>query len=268
MDFSAITESQRYKTDVGHQKMPRWLYFFPPAWIVMALWFVVRIPFYAKAQYERIEVLAAFAKANHFRYETVAPTTNATLQPGAALHLPYEVITIDRVVDRMQGTLRGMPFEYIAASVKITSPLPDANKGYGMPVAVTFFRLGVPSRMPRLYVQPKQGFHRGVKLPVTDFQKPWEYTLEGNFPAHYRVIGERDERLDIYTVLSPEVMLQLVEHAFYDIWMHDTEMLLVGYGAGRADYFTQLPVAFATVDMLASEIDRIARALRQAEPLK
>jgi hypothetical protein len=262
-DYSAITLSPQYKADKSKKRLPLWLQLFPPMWPLMVVWFVVRIPALAARQKKRIAALAAFAKANNFTYQNVAATagTTATLMP-ASFDLPYESVVVDRTLDRITGELHGMSFSYTCASVKLVSPLTSKKQQHNVPVAATFFRMRVPATLPRLYIQPKFGYHRGVKLPATAFAHPHNYVLEGNFIDFYTIMGERDERLDIYMVLSPEVMEALVEHSFYDIWMHDNEITLVGYGAGREQYFAQAPIAFTVAAMLAADVDRIARALR------
>jgi hypothetical protein len=265
-DFSAITGSPRYQADLQAKRVPRWLYWLPPLWPLLLLWFIVRIPLLAAQQRERQTALATFATQNRFFYQGIAAQVGEVqgLAKAQSLHLPYEVITIGRIMDRMVGTLRGMTFEYVSATVKLAL-LGKDRPGSGLPVAVTFFRMQLPVRVPRLYIESRTGYHRGEKLPSAGFNKPYSYVLEGNFRNYYNVIGEKDERLDIYQVLTPEVMQALVDHAFYDIWLHDQELLLVAYGAGRQQYFQRTPTACSTALLLTREIDRLSRAFRHTE---
>lgn len=233
----------------------------------MLVWFLVRIPALIVRQQQRSQALAAFAAANDFSYQgaKVSLQGRPAIATGSILNLPYESITVDRVLDRLSGTLRGLPFEYTSTTVKLVNPLNNKKWQRSMPVAVIFFRLGVPADMPRLYLEPKDGYHKGIKLPATLFKDPWRYVLEGNFRDHYTIIGERQQRVDVLTVLSPEVMEALISHAFYDIWMHDNEIVLIGYGAGREQYFKHLVAAFTVSNMLTAQVDRISRALHRAK---
>ncbi len=264
MDYSIITNSARYQADKNKKKLPVWLQLLPPVWVLAIVWFFVRIPLLLARQKERSTLLGDFAAAHSMTYRSIATDVGKQQSLGFAslLSMPYESVKIDRVADRIMGNIGNMPFEYTAASVKLVNPLNNKKDARGIPITTTFFRLRVPVDLPNVYLQPKFGFHRGVHVPPSGFEHPHKYVLEGNFVNFYDVIGERDERLDIYQVLSPEVMEALVEHSFYDIWLHGREIVLVGYGAGREQYFTQLPIAFTVATMLTRDVDRIARALR------
>ncbi len=266
IDFSRLTQSPRFRADLPAHRLPTWLHFFPPFWIVAIVWFVARIPVLMVHQKQRQSALAAFARDNHFGYVGVGPGSGSasSLTSGATLQLPYEVVTISRVLDRLTGKLRDLPFEYVCATVKLK--LASANQnGTGLPVGMSVFRLTLPEEVPRLYIEAKHGYHQGQKLPASRFARPMYYHLEGDFPSHYDVIGEKDEQLDIYMLLTPDVMSALVDNAFYDIWLHDKELLLIAYGTGRQQYFTQTPTAFQIASLLTNEIDRIARSLRHKE---
>lgn len=131
--------------------------------------------------------------------------------------------------------------------------------------SMNILRLQLPVTMPRLLANSKRNDLLGLDPTANNFVAKENYVLEGDFPTYYTVRGEQNEQIDIYSILSPEVMQALKENAHYDLWVHDAELALIDLGTD-IEYFAGLPLVFANAQLLLKEIDRLAHAIPSVNP--
>jgi hypothetical protein len=267
LDFTPITDSEPYRASQVKRKW-RWLAWMPFIWPILLCYAIIRLPVFLARQKRRVMALHQFAVLNGFHYEGVAPgDMHSQLPINPPLTLPYDVAYIKRTFDRLTGQYRGQPMVYAFALMAFGTGRSDGTRRdiRTIPVGLSVLRVQLPTDVPNLLIESRKGEYRGVRLAATVFNEPREYVLEGGFDEYYKVIGESGEQIDIFTVLTPEVMLQLTRHHNYDIWMHDRQLLLISCNSSRSTYFSSLQTMFTTLQMLGNEVDRLSRSFRKSK---
>jgi hypothetical protein len=272
LDFTTITTASPYEADrklfdtPGKKKL-KWfllLILLPPAWPFLIVWLILKLPEASRKQAARVTALQAFAGANNFTYEGTKPIwrTDAGVPLTNKPTLPYRGSELTTLSDKLAGNLDGWQFEYLAGIMRIPPARPGETRMQpnDLDRFLTIFWLHTPVAVPSLFVNSKFNNMIENKLPLAEINEPYVYRLEGDFSQYYTVTGETANQIDIYTLLTPEVMQALIAHNRYDIWFHGNDVLLITYGGSRDDYFGGLPAAFETAQTLVAEVDRFARA--------
>lgn len=206
--------------------------------------------------------LTAFAQANSFTYHEVPyMQVVGNNLPDLELTLPFKA-KLETNSGYMQGSFHNMPFEYISGGIELIDYKGfSAQSGPRETRSLTALYITLPVNMPRLYIDTKRnnvsGFEAGAGS-IDDLQK---YDLEGDFPQHYQVFAEKDDQINVLSVLTPEVMQKLLEYKYYDVWI-DGNKLVVFAMASAWEYLAGIPELFPTTEMLLREIDKIARVTR------
>lgn len=205
---------------------------------------------------ERRQAMKDFAAKNGFSHEAVKMgVVTADDEITENLDLPYKP---DRVshLDVLRGKLLGYDFSYSVSFIQ-----KKAKNGYASWPTVIFI-VNLPVQLPKVFINSKFNNMPGLGAPVINFEQAEDHYLEGDFPKYYDVRIEKSQHIDMYTVLTPEVMDVLKRNNRYDVWLNGNQLVLLTFG-DYARYFAGTPEAFANAETLMREIDKIARAIRR-----
>lgn len=123
--------------------------------------------------------------------------------------------------------------------------------------AVSFLRLDLPVKLPRLFVDSKSNnLFEASQLPH-NIGNLTKIEPEGDAYKYVDIYTEKDSEIDVLEVLSPEVLSFLVSNNEFDIWMHDNSLYIFRQGS-LINYFASIPEIFPIAESLVNEIDRIA----------
>ena len=267
IDFSPILSSARYKTDqeklkITGKQRARTIYFY-----LFLLFTVVAWPYliYKAGRYflaagstmaSRDESLRAFALANDFEYtnhiKNIQPLTEDQLVRG--MDLPFKSEYVVSMND-LQGNLLGYHFKYTLSSIGVKI----GNEVSQYPSII--FTIDLPVTLPRMFMNSKVNDMSQLDAEATNFAAAEDHQLEGNFPDYYTVRIEKNEQIDMYVTLTPEVMQTLITNNQYDVWLNGSQLMFITFG-DQARYFAGTPVVFSNAITLMKEIDKVARALR------
>lgn len=178
--------------------------------------------------------------------------SNLTVWRGTELPFAADSVV---PVSTVSGILDGHDFSYSLASIVI-------KKGRDFSQwPTTIFAIELPVAMPRMFIDSRVNNLPGLDAKAVNFVQAEDHQLEGDFPKYYSVRIEKNEHIDMYRVLTPEVMDSLKNSNHYDVWLNSNQLVLLTFG-DHARYFSGLPEAFTTARLLMREIDAIARATR------
>jgi hypothetical protein len=178
----------------------------------------------------------------------------AKLKPKAPISLPFKVTKISHAHE-LKGKIDGYPISYSMSSVYVGTEHNSSQFLYNL------FTIELPVKLPRMFLNSKSNNLRGLDAGAVNFESYQDHKLEGDFPEYYSVWIEKDEQIDMYTILTPEVMDTLKRNDMFDVWLDSNQLTLITF-ADQARYFAGTPVAFESAIVLMSEIDKIARAYR------
>jgi hypothetical protein len=270
IDFTPITNSRRYEIDrkkleVSGKKRGFiiWLYIFLIFTVIAIPFLIFRLVVYLRQSNkevgERRAALKEFAIKNGFTFENTEAWKPITDDKVATdLDLPYKA---DRVLhfDKLKGTLLGYDFAYSLSSVQ-KKDHKNSNSYTQWPT--TLFVVDLPVQLPRVFIDSKFNNLPGLDASAVNFEQAEDHALEGDFPDYYNIRIEKDQHIDMYTILTPEVMDTLKHNYKYDVWMNGHQLVLLTFG-DYPRYFAGTSEAFKNAETLMREIDKIARAVRQ-----
>ena len=292
IDYTPITNSSQYSTDLGRVNMDArkrvgeiyrniLMLVVPPLWPVGIYLYIKNNRKRQQSIDERDRLTADFAAANGFTFagrselllELLGVDKSSELNTAQAslvgrldasrvrnsAELPYifsrqdtSSSRDDAVVGReLSGTISGLAFSYQFAGLP----------GYDN-LAYILLTVDLPVTLPRMFINAKRNNLSGIDAKPNNFKRIEGRTLEGDFSQYYDVNIEKNEQIDMYTVLTPEVMDELKHNDMYDVWLNGTQLMLITFG-DEARYFAGIPSAFKHAEMLLHEVDRIARAVRK-----
>lgn len=268
VDFSAILRSPRYEAEKktvevsGKKKLKiiLILLFIPIFWIPLIIYALLKIPAGIRQQKERKAAIEAFAQANNFTYESLGAVRLGTTPQGQNFELPYNA-SVQYSNNTMTGQFQNIPFTYTNTSIELHNYTGISTTDGPPTRMLNIFKVQLPIAMPRLFADSKFNNIPGFEVKADNFGDLEEHSLEGDFPKYYSVKAERNDRIDVLGVLSPEVMQELKQNFHYDLWIHGNELQLLANGT-EIEYFAAIPLVFKNAEVLLKEIDRIARSLR------
>lgn len=267
IDLSPILQSPLYESEkktvelAGKQKAKiiYLLLFLPIFWIPLIIYALTKIPAGMRQHKQRQAAVKAFADANNFTYESLKQGLVTTQLATPNIELPYSAV-VQNATAVMTGQFIGMPFLY--TNVSIAQNYEGASSGNPQATrSLNILKVELPVIMPRLFADSKFNNIAGFELAATNFIDLEEHSLEGDFPQYYSVKAEKNDRIDVFSVLSPDVMQALKDNSHYDVWIHGNELQLLAIGT-EIEYFAAIPLVFKNAELLLKEIDLIARSLR------
>jgi hypothetical protein len=270
IDTSPITNSPQYPVDlaklpINGKKLAKKIYLIialvviPLLWPVLAFYWYTWHKKYVREQALRQAAIAEFVSKNGFSFEDRMgkwlKSASGVLMSGE-YDLPFNVVEV-LAISEMRGTANSFPFTYLLASV--ATPSHDTQPArYPMII----FSIDLPVNLPRVFMNSKHNNMPGLNAAATNFTDSEDHRLEGDFPDYYTVRAEKNERIDMYQILTPEVMQALKQHDLYDVWINGSKLVLISGVATVDHYFAGIPAVFKNAQLLMDEIDVIARALR------
>lgn len=263
LDYSAIEQSPLYEGDrkrLNKSNRRRWwkiyLLFFPPFLFGYIGYLILRLPKIYRNFNTRQSALKSFADTNGFEYEKMR-FIQSMKKPSASISLPYQV-SVSHIHSKMSGRFNGLPFIYGNAYTE------RHNSNGAMGGCISLFRVGLPIHLPKLLVNSKFNNMPVNDLKADNFTEVAGYDLEGDFSESYEVLAEKDDQINVLSILTPEVMLALKENYRFDVWINGNKLYLL-YPGLADDVFALTPKIFKTAEVLTKEIDKIARALRRQD---
>jgi hypothetical protein len=162
----------------------------------------------------------------------------------------------------MKGTFHNLPFEYISGTIELIDYKGLSSQSGSQEVRMlTALYITLPLSLPKLYIDTRRNNITGFEAKANNIEELQKYDLESDFPLYYQVFAEKNDQINVLSVLTPEVMQKLLEYKYYDVWI-DGDKLVVFAQASPFEYFAGIPEVFPTAEMLLQEIDKIARSLR------
>lgn len=264
IDFSPITQAATYESD--SRKLSRtgkstaaktWLViamiFIPPFQLVL-IYKLVR--FFLRQQKEgplRRAAIEAFCARNGFTYTNLSgkwlqgEAFEKSKRPAnfpfkAEYFLPNQEIS---------GTILGLPFWYGMGAAFVKEAQYPKN----------VFSVDLKLVLPKLYANAKSNNLAGLDASPTNFLRAAPHVLEGDFPSFYEVIIEENSQIDMYRILTPEVMDVLKRNNHYDIWINEGQLVMLTFADAEARFFAGIPEVMENATTLLKEIDQIARSL-------
>lgn len=208
------------------------------------------------------KALSDFAAQNSFTYQ-VAPYMqfNGKNLPNINLTLPFKS-KLETNSGYMTGSFHSLPFEYISGSIELIDYKGlSGQSGSQETRSLTALYITLPLVLPKLYIDTKRNNITGFEAKANNIDDLQEYHLEADFPEYYRIYAQKDDQINVLSILTPEVMQKLLERKYYDLWI-DGDKLVVFALASPFEYFAGIPEVFPTAEMLLREIDKIERSLR------
>lgn len=266
IDFSAISSCATYAQDkeklkiTGKQRGMRiWFYIILAltvvAWPYLIYEFIKYLRGSRVSNEQRNTALKEFASKNGFTFESNEGKTLIPNKPIRDMDLPFNTDFIIHV-NSLRGTFLGYKFTYSLSSVFIK---PSGGESSQWPSII--FSLELPVVLPKLFINSKSNNLPDLDAEAVNFKVAQNHELEGDFPNYYDVRIEKNEEIDMYTILTPEVMDALKNNNQYDVWLNGRQLMFITFG-DIPRYFAGTPVVFKNAEMLTKEIDKIARALR------
>jgi len=268
LDFSPITNSSIYQQDkkkleTTGKKRGLQISLILLAIIIPILWPVliyVYIKWHSKWKQEypkRSEALSEFASANGFTFKENMKDPLEGHKPEESYDLPFSVVDIINN-NELKGNLLGYPFSYTMSTV-FHFKTKQGSKQY----PYNLFTIDLPVDLPKVFINSKLNDQKFFDVQAINFKQAEDHKLEGDFPSYYNVRIEKDEQIDMYTILTPEVMDTLKRNNQFDVWLSGNQLTLITFG-DLDRYFAATPMVFENAFALMREIDRIARAIRKS----
>jgi hypothetical protein len=267
IDFGPITSTNRFLIDkeklkiTGKQRAQKiWLYIFLLITVVAWPLLIYKAVRYAKKSKievaERAACIAEFARINGFTIENSQPwkqVPDSLISQG--VDLPFKTEEILHI-NMLRGKLLGYNFTYSLSSIFVLQRGREASQWPSI-----LFTIDLPVILPRMFINSKSNNLPGLDAGAINFELSQDHALEGDFPKYYDVRIEKDQHIDMYTILTPEVMDALKNNDQYDVFLHGRQLIFITFG-DHTRYFAGIPTVFKHAEMLMSEVDKIARAIR------
>ncbi|MCW1908802.1 MAG: hypothetical protein KIH63_005685 [Candidatus Saccharibacteria bacterium] len=267
LDFGPIISTNRYLIDkeklktTGKQRALKiWLYIFLFITVVAWPYLIYKAIRYAKkskiGSAERVAYIADFARSNGFtatNSEAWKPIPDDLISTN--VDLPFKTEKIVHF-NMLRGKLLGYDFAYSLASIFVLQRGGEASQWPSI-----IFTVELPVTLPRMFINSKSNNLPGLDAEAINFELSQDHVLEGDFPKYYDVRIEKDQHIDMYTTLTPEVMDTLKSNDQYDVFLNGKQLIFITFG-DQARYFAGIPTVFTNAEMLMREIDKIARAIR------
>lgn len=267
LDFSPITNTNRYSLDkeklktTGKQRAQRiWLDIFLFMTVIAWPYLIYKVVQYSKKSKvesaERTANLAEFARLNGFTLtnsEAWKPIPDNLISHD--LDLPFKT---EKVVyfNMLRGKLLGYDFAYSLASIFVFQKGGESSQWPSI-----IFTVDLPVTLPRMFINSKSNNLPGLDANAVNFEQKQDHALEGDFPNYYDVRIEKDQHIDMYTTLTPEVMDTLKNNNQYDVFLNGKQLIFITFG-DQPRFFAGIPIVFKNAELLMKEIDKIARAIR------
>lgn len=262
IDFSSIVSSDIYKEDkkslttTGNRRAIHiWLILISfmtiIAWPILIYLAIKTFKKGQKQNTERKVSLDEFCRINNY---TFVDYRMKFIQPDVShdsINLPFDVISVIPV-KKLEGTLLGYKFTYSMVSVQLKG---DAHYPFNI------FTINLPVDLPKLYIDSKANNLKGLNPSAVNFEDRTDHNLEGDFYKYYTIRAEKNEHINMYTILTPEVMDRLKHNNSFDIWLSERQLKLITF-ADEARYYAGIPLVFENAYALMKEIDNISRSLR------
>jgi len=264
IDFSPITDTKRYLLDkeklktTGKQRAQIiWFYIFLFITVIAWPYLIYKAVRYIKKSKvesaERIACLAEYARLNGFTLSnSVAWKPIPDDMISHDLDLPFKTEKVVHL-NMLCGKLLGYDFTYSLASIYVSE---EDGKSSQWPSIV--FTIDLPVTLPRMFINSKSNNLPGLDASAVNFEQRQDHVLEGDFPNYYDVRIEKDQHIDMYTTLTPEVMDTLKNNNQYDVFLNGKQLIFITFG-DQARYFAGIPTVFKNAETLMQEIDKIAR---------
>lgn len=207
---------------------------------------------------EQMALLHEFANINGYNFVEHHKGFASTVKSNITVDLPYKYETSFPWYE-MRGGILGYPFLYAMLSTTMSPSNKDSSMTSG---TFTIFSIDLPVSFPRMFIDSKSNNLGVLDGDAVNFIQSEDHKLEGDFYQYFNVRIEKSEHIDMYRILTPEVMDFLKRNNYYDVWLSGNKLTLITFGDQRR-YFAGLPTMFETAMTLTREIDKIARALRQ-----
>lgn len=277
IDFSPIINNQLYESDKNSASKPptqhlkKLLFFLPLIFtgIGIPIFVVIMIVVIRKSHVEvneRRKAISEFAQRNGFSYDKlkfgITKQSDKILSEG--LDLPYSDVVRVEHFDVMKGTLLNCNFSYSVSIIFSKSKQNKSTREVQRPVVL--FIIDLPVDLPRMFLDAKFNNLLGLEPNADNFISSETHQLEGDFPSHYSVKIEKNEHIDMYMTLTPEVMDTLKRNNKYDVWCNGKQLVLLTFG-DYSRYFAGAPEVFKNAEVLMKEIDKVARYMRQTSYL-
>ena len=264
IDFSAILNSSQYQNDkqklaTTGKKRSMQIWIIIVCLIIPLLWpvlIVLAAKWIAKGSAEsknRVSSMEAFAQANGFEFVNEIGKIKVIDRTEKTYNLPFDIERISNAY-ALRGSLGGYGFEYTMSSVFVKTSRGASQFPYNL------FTINLPVNLPKTFINSKANNLKGLDANAVNFVAAEDHQLEGDFHMYYDVRIEKNEHIDMYTVLTPEVMDTLKRNNNFDVWLSGNQLTLITF-ADQARYFAGMPAVFENATTLMREIDKIARAL-------
>jgi len=206
--------------------------------------------------------LSEFAKQNSFVYEkTPFMRVGGENIPDTALTLPFKFRLMTNK-GNMKGEFQNLPFEYTCGSIELVDYRGlSAKSSKRESRSLSAFYITLPISLPKLYVDAKYNNIVGFEAGTGAIEEVQKYSLESIFPKFYRVYAQKDDQINVLSILTPEVMDKLLDNKHLDVWIDGNKLVVFALN-GPFEYFAGIPVVFPMVQMLLNEIDAIAKISR------
>jgi hypothetical protein len=207
------------------------------------------------------QALKEFADHNSFSYDEVPymQVSNENL-PDIQLTLPFKFKPLTNS-GYMDGTFHNLPFYYFSGEIELIDYKGMSATRSGQETrSLTIFTVTLPISLPKLFIDTKRNNVHGFEAGTNNIEGMQKYNLEGDFPQYYNVFAQKDDQINVLTILTPEVMQKLLEYKYYDIWLDGNKLSVFALGSPY-EYFAGIPEVFPTTEMLLQEIDKISRSI-------
>lgn len=270
IDFSPITNSRRYELDkpkidtTGRQRARTiWLYIFLFFTIIAIPYVIYKFLDYLdraqKEGAERVKAIQEFTKVNGFNFVDNTGKFISVEETPIVYNLPFDVENITNANEITGVLLNNYHFEYSMSSLFV-----KVSGGDNSQFPYNIFTVQLPVTLPKMFINSKSNNLSGLDAKAVNFEQAADFKLEGDFPKYYDLRIEKNEHIDMYTVLTPEVMDTLKRNHAFDVWLSNNQLTLITF-ADQARYFAGIPQVFENAVALMKEIDKIARAIRADE---
>jgi hypothetical protein len=267
LDFSPIIDTKRYAVDkeklktTGKQRAQKiWLYIFLGITVIAWPYLIYKAVRYTKKakveSAERTASIAEFARLNGFTVansEAWKPIPDDLISHD--LDLPFKTEEVVHF-NMLRGKLLGYDFSYSLASIFVRQ-----KGGRSSQWPSILFTIDLPVILPRMFINSKSNNLPGLDADAVNFELSQDHVLEGDFPSYYDVRIQKDQHIDMYTTLTPEVMDALKHNDQYDVFLNGKQLMFITFG-DQTRYFAGIPTVFKNAISLMHEIDKIARSIR------
>jgi hypothetical protein len=205
----------------------------------------------------RQEAMKDFATTNGFTFES--------LKSGFVSNDDYEKMSLKPNLPfvaeslfntrKISGSLNGCNFNYVFSSANIKKGNNTSQFLHNIMI------VDLPIDVPKVYINAKNNNLAGLDASPTNFEKIEGHSLEGDFHLYFDVKIEKNDHINMYRTLTPEVMDLLKSNSRYDIWINARQLVILTFADSEGRYFAAIPEVFQIASKLLEEIDVIAREI-------